>query len=90
MGFTSPYIMLLVIEVSLSEHHTSEKDGTSIAFTKVCMEWYEYHAFLKVYVLKIGLKKVTYKCFQMYIHHANIYPSSLLTFHIRLVHVFIK
>ena len=40
--------------------------------------------------LKMGLKQITYKCFQMCIYHVNFYQSSLLTLHIRLVCAFIK
>ena len=93
MGFTSPYIMLLVIGVSLSELCTSEKDGMNIAFTKVCVEiWTNGTSIMhsQKFTFKNWIKKITYKCFQMYIHHANVYQSSLLTFRIRLVRTFIK
>ena len=82
--------VLSLIGVNLSEPHTSGKNGTSVMFTKVYVE-IQINGTSGMRSQKFTFKNqvITYKYFQMCVHHTNNYHSSLLTLHIRLVHAFI-
>ena len=78
------------IGASLSEPHTSGKNGMSIAFVRIYME-IQINGTNVMHSQKFTFKiqVIIYKCFQMCVHHTNICQSSLLTLHIRLVRAFI-
>ena len=79
-----------IIGASLNKPHTSWKNGTSISFTKIYMK-IRINGMSVIRSQKFTFKNwtITYKCFQMCVHHTNDYQSSLLTPLIRLVCVFI-
>ena len=76
--------------MSLSEPHTSMKNGTSVAFVKIYVE-IQINGITVMRSQKFTFKNqvITYKCFWMSVHHTKNYQSSLLTLHIRLVCMFI-
>ena len=85
------YVLLSnVIGVSLNEFHTSGKNGTNIAFTKIYAEiWINGTSIMCSQRFTFKSRVITDKCFRLCVHHANDHQSSLLTFHVRLVHAFI-
>ena len=83
-------IQYIIIGASLSKPHTSGKNGTGVAFAKICIK-IQINGTSVMCSQKFTFKNqvITYKCFRMCVHHANDCQSSLLTLHIRLVRVFI-
>ena len=80
----------LLVGVSLSKPHTSRKNGASIAFAKIYMEIQINGTNImrsQNFMFKNWL--ITYKCFQMCVHHTSDNQSSFLKLHIRLVRTFI-
>ena len=78
------------IGMSVSEPHTSGKDGMSIAFVRIYMEiWINGTNIMHSQKFTFKRQVIIYKCFQMCVHHTNNCQSSLLTLHIRLVCTFI-
>ena len=77
-----------MIGVSLSEPHTSGKNGMSVMFTEVYVK-IQINGRSIMCSQKFKNRVITYKCFQICVYHAKNYQSSLLMLHIRLVHVFI-
>ena len=79
-----------IIGASLNKPHTSWKNGMSISFTKINVNiWINGMSVMRSRKFTFKNWTITYKCFQMCVHHTNNYQSSLLTLHIRLVRVFI-
>ena len=81
MWFILGYLVLHnLIGVTLSEPHTSGKNGVSVVFVKIYVE-IQINGMSVICSQKFTFKNwvVTYKCFQVCVHHANNHHSSLLT-----------
>ena len=79
--------MKSIIGASLSEPHTSWKNGTSVVFISIYVEiWINGTSVMHLWKFTFKNREIY---FQMCVHHANAYQSSLLAFHLRLVRAFI-
>ena len=76
----------IVIGASLSEPHTSESSGESVAFTKIYVEIWIAWCVHKGLRLKSNYKPDNLRT---YIDHTKNYQGSLLMLYVKLAHTFI-